>query len=177
MEGEKERQWEQQEEKESNEAEDDTRSDDETYNEEEDANPETAVVVWQEGHEKDELGNPIMHWEALSLCIAELEKQEEEKRAKAGASLEQGSTTLGWTEDREITADSWEDGHDACNSHVLGLTSRSDKGRLRADSKSFEDQQATQGREEQDKASCVLTTGILKAEKQHKKDTVTMAKY
>ncbi|MEQ2265625.1 hypothetical protein XENORESO_010179 [Xenotaenia resolanae] len=124
MEGEKERQWEQQEEKESNEAEDDTRSDDETYNEEEDANPETAVVVWQEGHEKDELGNPIMHWEALSLCIAELEKQEEEKRAKAGASLEQGSTTLGWTEDREITTDSWEDGHDACNSHVLGLTSR-----------------------------------------------------
>lgn len=87
MEGEKEKQWEQQEEKESNEAEDDTRSDDETCNEVEDGNSERAVMVWQEGHEKDELGNPIMHWEALSLCIAELEKQEEEKKAKVRASF------------------------------------------------------------------------------------------
>lgn len=121
MEGEKEKQWEQQqEEKESNEAEDDTRSDDEG----EDENSERAVMVWQEGHEKDELGNPIMHWEALSLCIAELEKQEEEKKAKAGVSLEQGSTLLGWTVDRGKPAGRWEDGNDACNSHVLALTSR-----------------------------------------------------
>ncbi|KAM4714815.1 schwannomin-interacting protein 1 isoform 2-T2 [Anableps anableps] len=124
MEGEKEKQWEQQEEKESNEAEDDTRSDDETCNEAEDGNSERAAMVWQEGHEKDELGNPIMHWEALSLCIAKLEKQEEEKKAKAVGSLEQGSTPRGWTEDRGRTASSWEDGNDACNSHVLALTSR-----------------------------------------------------
>ncbi|PWA14823.1 hypothetical protein CCH79_00014492 [Gambusia affinis] len=124
MEGEKEKQWEQQEEKESNEAEDDTRSDDETCNEVEDGNSERAVMVWQEGHEKDELGNPIMHWEALSLCIAELEKQEEEKKAKAGASLERDGAPRGRTEDRGRTAGSWDDGSDACNSHVLALTSR-----------------------------------------------------
>ncbi|XP_023202386.1 uncharacterized protein LOC102236064 isoform X3 [Xiphophorus maculatus] len=124
MEGEKEKQWEQQEEKESNEAEDDTRSDDETCNEVEDGNSERAVTVWQEGHEKDELGNPIMHWEALSLCIAELEKQEEEKKAKAGASLERDGAPRGRTEDRGRTASSWDDGSDACNSHVLALTSR-----------------------------------------------------
>ncbi|XP_054914702.1 schwannomin-interacting protein 1 isoform X4 [Poeciliopsis prolifica] len=125
MEGEKEKQWEQQEEKESNEAEDDTRSDDdETCNEVEDGNSERAVMVWQEGNEKDELGNPIMHWEALSLCIAELEKQEEEKKAKAGASLERDGAPRGRTEDRGRTASSWDDGSDACNSHVLALTSR-----------------------------------------------------
>jgi len=68
-------QWE---EKESNEAEDDRRSDDEADNE----NSDGAVLIWQENCDKDNLGLPIMHWEALSLRIAELEKQEENKKAK-----------------------------------------------------------------------------------------------
>nr|XP_054590224.1 schwannomin-interacting protein 1 isoform X1 [Nothobranchius furzeri] len=118
MEGEKEQQ---REEKESNEAEDDTKSDDE---EEEDGNTERDMLVWQEGCDKDNLGLPIMHWEALSLHIAELEKQEEEKKAKAGALGERVRTPLSWTEDKRTRAESWEDGSDACNSHVLALTSR-----------------------------------------------------
>lgn len=83
MEGEKERQREQREEKESNEAEDNARSDDDTdHEEEEDEGSESAALVWQERYGEDNLGLPIMHWEALSLRIAELEKQEEEKKEK-----------------------------------------------------------------------------------------------
>lgn len=83
MEGEKERQMQQREEKESNEAEEDRRSDDNTDNEEDDdEGSEGAALVWQENYGDDNLGLPIMHWEALSLRIAELEKQEEEKRDK-----------------------------------------------------------------------------------------------
>ncbi|KAF0045616.1 hypothetical protein F2P81_002145 [Scophthalmus maximus] len=125
MEGEKERQ---REEKESNEAEDDRRSDDDTDNkEEDDDDSEGAALVWQEGYGEDNLGLPIMHWEALSLRIAELEKQEEEKkekRAKSGIPLERGRAPGSWTEERGRRAESWEDGDDACNSHVLALTSR-----------------------------------------------------
>lgn len=84
------------EEKESNEAEDDRRSDEDADNEEEeDEGSEGAALVWQEGYGEDNLGLPIMHWEALSLRIAELEKQEEEKKEKKakvrGHSLEDGS--------------------------------------------------------------------------------------
>ncbi|MEQ2309390.1 hypothetical protein AMECASPLE_038153 [Ameca splendens] len=57
------------------------------------------------------------------------------------------------------------------------MLTRSDESRLHADSEPCEDQQATQGREEGTKASNVLTTSILKAEKQRKKVTVTMTKY
>ncbi|XP_034712745.1 schwannomin-interacting protein 1 [Etheostoma cragini] len=125
MEGEKEQQ---REEKESNEAEDDRRSDEEADNdEEEDEDSEGAALIWQEGYGEDSLGLPIMHWEALSLRIAELEKQEEEnkeKRAKSGVSLERGRAPVCWAEDRGRRAESWEDGDDACNSHVLALTSR-----------------------------------------------------
>ncbi|XP_053272338.1 schwannomin-interacting protein 1 [Pleuronectes platessa] len=128
MEGEKERQRQQREEKESNEAEDDRKSGDETDNrEEDDEDSEGAALVWQEGYGEDNLGLPIMHWEALSLRIAELEKQEEEKkekRAKNGVSLERGRAPVSWTEERGRRAESWEDGDDACNSHVLALTSR-----------------------------------------------------
>ncbi|XP_070786353.1 schwannomin-interacting protein 1 [Enoplosus armatus] len=132
MEGAKERQRQQREEKESNEAEDDRRSDDEADNEEEeeeeeeeeDEGSESAALVWQEGYGEDNLGLPIMHWEALSLRIAELEKQEEEKKAKSGVSLERGRAPVSWTEERGRRAESWEDGDDACNSHVLALTSR-----------------------------------------------------
>ncbi|TDG99932.1 hypothetical protein EPR50_G00199630 [Perca flavescens] len=128
MEGEKERQ---REEKESNEAEDDRRSDEEADNdeeeEEEDEDSEGAALIWQEGYGEDSLGLPIMHWEALSLRIAELEKQEEEnkeKRAKSGVCLERGRAPVSWAEDRGRRAEGREDRDDACNSHVLALTSR-----------------------------------------------------
>ncbi|XP_007567878.1 schwannomin-interacting protein 1 isoform X2 [Poecilia formosa] len=42
----------------------------------------------------------------------------------AGASLERGGAPRGRIEDRGRTASSWDDGSDACNSHVLALTSR-----------------------------------------------------
>ncbi|XP_028996668.1 schwannomin-interacting protein 1 [Betta splendens] len=122
MEREKERQRQQWEEKESNEAEEDRKragdADDEEEEEEEE-DLENAVLVWQEDYGKDNLGLPIMHWEALSLHIAELEKQEEEKKAKSGASLERGS----WTEQRR-RAESWDDGDDNCSNHMIALSSR-----------------------------------------------------
>lgn len=67
MDGEKEREREMGEEKESDETEEDA---------------EGAALLWQEGSSDDDLGLPIMHWEALSLRIAQLEKQEEERRVK-----------------------------------------------------------------------------------------------
>ncbi|XP_061566513.1 schwannomin-interacting protein 1 [Cololabis saira] len=125
MEGEKEKLWQQREEKESNEAEDDRKSDEDADDEEEEEEgAEGAVLGWQEGYEQDNLGLPIMHWEALSLRIAELEKQEEEKREKTAASLERLRSPVSWPEDRGRRTDRWEDGNDACNSHVLALTSR-----------------------------------------------------
>lgn len=123
-EGEKERRRQQREEKDSNEAEDDRRSDND---EDEEEDSEGAALVWQEGYSEDNLGLPIMHWEALSLRIAELEKQEEEKKekkAKSGVSLERGRAPVSWTEERSRRTENWEDGDDACNSHVLALTSR-----------------------------------------------------
>uniref|UniRef100_UPI0037E7D31D schwannomin-interacting protein 1 n=1 Tax=Semicossyphus pulcher TaxID=241346 RepID=UPI0037E7D31D len=127
MEGEKERQREQREEKESNEAEDDRLSEDEDADneeeEEEDEGSEGAAMVWQEGYGEDNLGLPIMHWEALSLRIAELEKQEEEKKAK-GVSVERSRAPVSWMEERGRRSESWDDRDDACNSHVLALTSR-----------------------------------------------------
>ncbi|XP_076000746.1 schwannomin-interacting protein 1 [Genypterus blacodes] len=121
MEGEKERERQQREEKESNEAEEEMRSEDE----EEDS--EGAALVWQEGYNEDSMGFPIMHWEALSLRIAELEKQEEErkeKKAKAAVSLERRRAPVAHAEERGRRTESWEDGDDACNSHVMALTSR-----------------------------------------------------
>ncbi|XP_060887922.1 schwannomin-interacting protein 1 isoform X2 [Labrus mixtus] len=125
MEGEKEGEKERQrEEKESNEAEDDRISDEEENEEEEEEGSEGAAMVWQEGYGEDNLGLPIMHWEALSLRIAELEKEEEEKKAK-GVCLDRGRAPLSWMEERgRRREDSWEDRDDACNSHVLALTSR-----------------------------------------------------
>ena len=96
MEGEKEREH-GEEEKESDEAEEWTRT-------EEEEDPEGAALAWQEGSGEDHLGwpegsgedhlgwqegsgedhlgLPIMHWEALSLRIAELEKQDLAKPKK-----------------------------------------------------------------------------------------------
>lgn len=67
MEGEKERERERGEEKESDDMEDGT---------------EGAALLWEKSYPEDELGLPIMHWEALGLRIEELEKQEEERREK-----------------------------------------------------------------------------------------------
>lgn len=94
MEGEKERQ---QEEKESNEAEHDRQSNDDADNEEEEEEDlEDATLAWQESYGENNLGLPIMHWEALSLHIAELEKQEEQKKAKVRAlCLRKSSMTFG----------------------------------------------------------------------------------
>ncbi|XP_028330446.1 schwannomin-interacting protein 1 [Gouania willdenowi] len=121
MEGEKERWRQQGEEKESNEAEDDTKSDEDADNE----HAEGAALDWQEGYSRDSLCIPIMHWEALSLHIAELEKQEEEKKktAKESMSLERGRTPVSWREEKGRRVHSWEDG-DMCTSPVLSLTSR-----------------------------------------------------
>ena len=86
MEGVKERERERGEEKESDEMEEEEKeseAEEEGGEEEEDEDAEGAALVWQEGsYGEDDLGLPIMHWEALSLRIAELEKQEEEKREK-----------------------------------------------------------------------------------------------
>lgn len=79
MEGVKEKWRQEREEKDSNEAEEDGRRSD-NNDEEEDESSEVAALVWQEGYDEDNLSFPIMHWEALSLRIAELEKQEELKK-------------------------------------------------------------------------------------------------
>ncbi|KAL4006268.1 hypothetical protein ACER0C_000120 [Sarotherodon galilaeus] len=128
MEGEKERLRQHRDEKESNEADDYGKCDDDKDKvEEDDEDLVGAALVWQERYGEDNLGLPIMHWEALSLRIAELEKQEEEKkekRLKTGISLEQSRAPVSWKEERGKRSESWEDGDDACNSHVLALTSR-----------------------------------------------------
>lgn len=74
MDGEKEKERERGDEKESDETEEDA---------------EGAALLWQEGYPDDDLGYPdddlglpIMHWEDLSLRIAELEKQQEERRQR-----------------------------------------------------------------------------------------------
>lgn len=67
MERKKEQERERGEEKESDDTEEDT---------------EGAAPVWQKDYAEDDLGLPIMHWEDLSLRIAELEKQEEERKEK-----------------------------------------------------------------------------------------------
>ncbi|XP_023672168.1 schwannomin-interacting protein 1 isoform X2 [Paramormyrops kingsleyae] len=111
MEGEKERERERREEKESDEAEDFGQA------------VEGAATVWQEEVNDDDLGLPIMHWEALSLRIAELEKQEEEKREKY---KEQECVSGGWRRERErgCWRDAWDDGEEECNSRIIALTSR-----------------------------------------------------
>lgn len=83
MEGEKERQWHERDKKENNDPEVNGRSDGSADNEEDNAeSSELAALVWQEGYDRDNLSHPITHWEALNLRIAELEKQEEEKKEK-----------------------------------------------------------------------------------------------
>ncbi|KAL4631396.1 schwannomin-interacting protein 1-like [Arapaima gigas] len=110
-EGEKEREREQGEEKESDEAEDS-------------GNAMEGAALWKERDTDDELGLPIMHWEALSLRIAELEKQEEERRErfKATGVLERDGVSRGWRDSSR--KDFWDDSEEECNSRVIALTSR-----------------------------------------------------
>ncbi|KAJ8007746.1 hypothetical protein DPEC_G00097410 [Dallia pectoralis] len=113
MEGEKERERERREEKENDETEEEEKEsneaerDDEDYEEKYDEDVEGAALVWQESmYGEDDLGLPIMHWEALSLRIAELEKQEEEKhekKTKSSSLLERGKKlSASWPEEREM---------------------------------------------------------------------------
>ncbi|XP_061619821.1 pre-mRNA-splicing factor 38B isoform X2 [Phyllopteryx taeniolatus] len=70
----------------------------------EDRDREDPAPSRPEGCDRYEPGLPIMHWEALSLRIAELEKQEEEKKDKlaksASASLERGRAPVGCAGER-----------------------------------------------------------------------------
>nr|XP_029508099.1 schwannomin-interacting protein 1-like [Oncorhynchus nerka] len=136
MEGVKERGGERGEEKESDEMEEEEKeSEAEEEGDEEDEDDEDAegaALVWQEGsYGEDDLDLPIMHWEALSLRIAKLEKQEEEKREKTKFSsvLERGkmlSMSRPGERDQGKSKESWEDGGEAedCNSRVTALTAR-----------------------------------------------------
>ncbi|XP_061524857.1 pre-mRNA-splicing factor 38B isoform X2 [Phycodurus eques] len=81
----------------------------------EDRDREEPAPSRPEGCDRYEPGLPIMHWEALSLRIAELEKQEEEKKDKlaksASASLERGRAPVGCAGERaDGRRDSREDG-------------------------------------------------------------------
>lgn len=88
MEGAKEKWKQEREEKDSNEADDGRRSDDNDEDDEESA--EVAALIWQQGYDEDTMSFPIMHWEALSLRIAELEKQEELKKEQKAKVRGQG---------------------------------------------------------------------------------------
>ncbi|XP_010891797.1 schwannomin-interacting protein 1 [Esox lucius] len=79
-------------------------------------------------HEDDQ-DLPIMHWEDLSLRIAELEKQEEEKRerAKSTSGSEQGSVSGGWAEERQgglWRREEWEEQEDYGRCRVTVVSSR-----------------------------------------------------
>ncbi|XP_070293880.1 acidic leucine-rich nuclear phosphoprotein 32 family member E-like [Salvelinus sp. IW2-2015] len=150
MEGVKERERERGEEKESDETEEEEKESDEAEEEDdeedEDEDSEGAALLWQEGsYGEDDLGLPIIHWEALSLHIAELEKQEEEKREKTKSSSvpERGkmlsmsrpgerdrgkmlSMSRPGERDRGKSKESWEDGgeEEDCDSRVTALTAR-----------------------------------------------------
>ncbi|KAL0970000.1 hypothetical protein UPYG_G00235780 [Umbra pygmaea] len=146
MDGEKEKERERGEEKENDETEEEEKDRNEAEDEDDDEDAEGAALVWQEGsYGDDDLGLPIMHWEALSLRIAELEKQEEEKREKkikSFSDLERGkklsasrpeeresgktrSVSRPGDRDGERRKESWDDGaEEEYDSRVTALTSR-----------------------------------------------------
>ncbi|XP_061105857.1 schwannomin-interacting protein 1 isoform X1 [Conger conger] len=105
---EKERESEREEEKECDETEDSARA------------AEGAVLS-----SKDDSDLPIMHWEALSMRIAELEKQEEERkeRLKSTAEVERGNVSVGWMEERD-GGSWWEDVEADRSRRITALTSR-----------------------------------------------------
>ncbi|XP_058637820.1 schwannomin-interacting protein 1-like isoform X2 [Onychostoma macrolepis] len=108
MDGEKEKERERGDEKESDETEEDA---------------EGAALSWQEGYPDDDLGLPIMHWEDLSLRIAELEKQQEERRQRE---KDLDRLTVDWPEIRGLSShrETYEDMEDDCNSRLTALTTR-----------------------------------------------------
>lgn len=108
MDGEKEKERERGDEKESDETEEDA---------------EGAALFWQEGYPDDDLGLPIMHWEDLSLRIAELEKQQEEQRQRE---KDMDRLTVDWPEIRGLSShrETYEDMEDDCNSRLTALTTR-----------------------------------------------------
>ncbi|XP_016328762.1 schwannomin-interacting protein 1-like isoform X2 [Sinocyclocheilus anshuiensis] len=108
MDGEKEKERERGDEKESDETEEDA---------------EGAALLWQEGYPDDDLGLPIMHWEDLSLRIAELEKQQEERRQRE---KDLDRLTVDWPEIRGLSShrETYEDMEDDCNSRLTALTTR-----------------------------------------------------
>ncbi|XP_055728119.1 schwannomin-interacting protein 1-like [Salvelinus fontinalis] len=91
---------------------------------------EGAGQLHQNGESsEDDQDLPIMHWEDLSLRIAELEKQEEERRerAKSTSGSEQGSVSGGWSEERQgglWRKDEWEDEEDYGRCRVTVVSSR-----------------------------------------------------
>ncbi|KAL0994347.1 hypothetical protein UPYG_G00120940 [Umbra pygmaea] len=81
------------------------------------------------GFPGDDEDLPIMHWEDLSLRIAELEKQEAERRerAKSTSGSEQGSVSGGWAEERQgglWRTDEWDDQEDYGRCRVTAVSSR-----------------------------------------------------
>ncbi|XP_065104886.1 uncharacterized protein [Paramisgurnus dabryanus] len=106
MDGEKEKERERGDEKECDETEEDA---------------EGATLVWQEVYPEDDLGLPIMHWEDLNLRIAELEKQQEERRQR-----EKDLDSLEWPGIRPLNShrETYEDMDDERNSRLTALTSR-----------------------------------------------------
>ncbi|KAJ8387882.1 hypothetical protein AAFF_G00149170 [Aldrovandia affinis] len=113
MEEQKERENEREEEKENDETEDSSQA------------AKGAALSCQEESSKGDPDLPIMHWEALSLRIAELEKQEEEKRErlKSAGGAEQGSMSGGWGEERD-GGSWWEDVEADRSRRITALTSR-----------------------------------------------------
>ncbi|KAJ8266217.1 hypothetical protein GJAV_G00127850 [Gymnothorax javanicus] len=113
MEDEKERESERDEEKESDETEDFAQA------------TEGAVLSCSEGTSNDDSDLPIMHWEALSKRIAELEKQEEERKEKlkTAAEVERGNVSVGWLEERD-GGSWWEDVEADRSRRISALTSR-----------------------------------------------------
>ncbi|KAG9338978.1 hypothetical protein JZ751_024372 [Albula glossodonta] len=113
MEEEKERESEREEEKENDETEDSTQT------------ARGAALSCQEGTSMGDPDLPIMHWEALSLRIAELEKQEEERkeRLKSAGGMERGSVTGCWMDERD-GGSWWEDVEADRSRRITALTSR-----------------------------------------------------
>lgn len=107
MDGEKEKERERGDEKECDETEEDA---------------EGATLVWQETYPEDDLGLPIMHWEDLSLRIAELEKQQERRQREKDLDR----LTVQWPEIRGLSShrETYDDMEDGCNSRLTALTSR-----------------------------------------------------
>ncbi|XP_056317350.1 schwannomin-interacting protein 1 [Danio aesculapii] len=108
MDGQKEKERERGDEKESDETEEDA---------------EGAALLWQGGYPADDLGLPIMHWEDLGLRIAELEKQQEERRQRE---KDLDRLTVDWPDIRGLSShrETYEDIEDDCNSRLTSLTSR-----------------------------------------------------